>query len=100
MWLSVRTGVKKMVARLLRGPAIVGALSLTLLSWLAVSAFAELSITTRAALHEGFGRIVFDWPALPKYQATRDGLSLRVTFEKPFEASFDDVNRVLGAYLR
>lgn len=99
MWLSVRTGVKKMVARLLRGPAIVGALSLTLLSWLAVSAFAELSITTRAALHEGFGRIVFDWPALPKYQATRDGLSLRVTFEKPFEASFDDVNRVLGAYL-
>ena len=88
-----------MVARWFRAPAIVGALSVTLLSWLTAPAFAELSITTRAALHEGFGRIVFDWPALPKYQATLDGLSLLVTFEKPFEASFDDVNRVLGAYL-
>ncbi len=69
--------------------AIAATLSATLLMALAADAAAQISVTARAALHEGFGRVVFDWPKAPDYQSTRDGRRLRVTFKEPFTSSFD-----------
>ena len=79
--------------------AITAALSATLLLWMTATAFAAQSVTVRAALHEGFGRVVFDWPVTTAYQAKRDGRRLLITFETPFTASFDRVKRVLDGYL-
>ena len=88
-----------MVCRLFGRLAIAAAVSATALAWMTVAAFAQTSVTARAALHEGFGRVVFDWPVATGYQAKRDGRRLMVTFEEPLTVSFDSVNRVLDGYL-
>lgn len=87
-----------MTYKFLTRPAIVAALSIWMAA-IATGAGAATSVTARAALHEGFGRVVFDWPATTAYRVDRDGSRLVITFEESFTVSFDSVKRVLNDYL-
>ena len=66
---------------------------------LAVAARAE-PVTVRAAPHEGFGRIVFNWPTPVPYTAESEGSRVVIRFGRPIETDLGGVVRVLGAYVR
>lgn len=74
------------------------ALALALASGFAAGAAAE-PVPVRAGVHEGYGRLVFNWPTPVPYRASADGLQLVVTFGRPIETEFDVVLRRLGKYL-
>ena len=56
-------------------------------------------IETRAWAHEGFGRLVFDWPWAVAYGAQREGTTLTVMFDRRLYTTFRQVPRYLGAYI-
>ena len=75
--------------------------------WALVAGFIALQTTAawaepvrvRAALHDDFGRIVFNWSSPVSHKsALRDG-RLTVRFGRPIEASFGRVARSLGKYI-
>jgi tetratricopeptide (TPR) repeat protein len=80
-----------------RGTLILATLALVLVGL--VSGMARAEVTARAALHEGFGRIVFDWTETTDYTATVENGKLRVTFTRPMDAGLDGVQRVLETYI-
>lgn len=84
------------MARSARALAVV-ALAVSVLA--GAAARAAETVTTRAAAHDGFARIVFDWPAPATYDARIDGRVLRVTFARPLSVSLDGVRRSLRAYV-
>ena len=84
---------------MVRRPAATAALAALWLAWFAAGALAEATITARAAVHERFGRIVFDWPAPVAYETRVDGRRLDITFDQPMSVSLDDVRRILDAYI-
>lgn len=53
----------------------------------------------RAWSSDGFGRIVFDWPAEVGFQAAVSDGRLRVTFERPVEAALEPAVAAMPAYL-
>ena len=57
------------------------------------------AVTATAAPHDGFGRIVFAWPAPVTYQARIDGRTLRITFARPLAVALAPVRRNLPAYV-
>ncbi len=57
-------------------------------------------VPVRAAPHEGFGRIVFNWQFPVRYTAKQNGNEVTVRFGRPIEAGYGGVVRVLGKYLR
>ncbi|HTZ79134.1 MAG TPA: hypothetical protein VMC10_14555 [Stellaceae bacterium] len=57
------------------------------------------AVKTRAAVHETYARIAFDWPAPVKYDAHVDGTTLTVHFDRPLATKLDQISRYLGAYL-
>ncbi len=62
------------------------------------AAWAE-PVRVRAALHDDFGRVVFNWISPVSHKsALRDG-RLTVRFGRPIEASFGRVARSLGKYI-
>ncbi|MCH7937617.1 MAG: hypothetical protein IH994_11090, partial [Proteobacteria bacterium] len=62
------------------------------------AAWAE-PVRVRAALHDDFGRVVFNWSSPVSHKTTlRDG-RLTVRFGRPMEASFGRVARSLGKYI-
>ncbi|MFQ5784686.1 MAG: hypothetical protein ACE5H8_07660 [Alphaproteobacteria bacterium] len=77
--------------------AVAGALVAIILS---LPVWAAERVGTRAAVHPGFGRIVFDWPMPPGFDAGIENRLLHVTFAKPLNASFAEVRRTLSGYLR
>ncbi|HXY99738.1 MAG TPA: tetratricopeptide repeat protein [Stellaceae bacterium] len=81
----------------LRGACLGFLLALTL----ALPARAADKVGVRAAEHdaEGFGRIVFDWPAPVAFEAKIDGDTLTVHFARALAANFDAVPRHLEAYI-
>jgi len=56
-------------------------------------------IETRAWAHEGYGRLVFDWPWAVAYGAQMEGKTLTVMFDRRLYTTFRQVSRYLGAYL-
>lgn len=66
---------------------------------LAVAARAE-PVTVRAAPHDGFGRIVFNWPSPVPYTAESEGSRVVIRFGRPIETDLGGVVRVLGTYVR
>jgi tetratricopeptide (TPR) repeat protein len=66
---------------------------------LAVAARAE-PVTVRAAPHDGFGRIVFNWPTPVPYTAESEGSRVVIRFGRPIETDLGAVIRVLGTYVR
>lgn len=67
---------------------------------LAGAALAAESVRTRAAAHDGFGRVVFDWPAPVAFDVTSEDGAVRITFGRALRTSFGAVRRNLGAYVR
>lgn len=57
-------------------------------------------VTVRAAPHDGYGRIVFNWPTPVPYTAESEGTRVVVRFGRPLEAELGGVVRVLRDYLR
>ncbi len=56
-------------------------------------------IETRAGAHEGYGRLVFDWPQAVAYGAQMEGTTLTVMFDRRLHTTFQQVPRYLGAYI-
>ncbi len=75
------------------GPAAI------VLALAAGAAHAAESVTTRAALHDGFGRIVFDWGEEVEFEAGIEDDVLRVRFPRAMEADLDLVRRRLAPYV-
>ncbi len=57
-------------------------------------------VPVRAAAHEGFGRVVFNWPFPVRYTAKQSGNRVVVRFGRPIEAGYGGVVRSLAKYLR
>lgn len=66
---------------------------------LAMAARAE-PVTVRAAPHDGFGRIVFNWPTPVPYTTESEGSRVVIRFGRPIETDLGGVVRVLGTYVR
>ena len=56
-------------------------------------------IVTRAGAHEGYGRLVFDWPWAVAYGAQMEGTTLTVMFDRRLHTTFQQVPRYLKAYI-
>lgn len=56
-------------------------------------------VPVRAADHGDFGRIVFDWNAPTGHSVKVEGRELTVSFDKPMEGSFEQVERRLKDYV-
>jgi len=57
-------------------------------------------VKVRAAAHDGYGRIVFNWPAPVIYSAVSEGGLLVVTFDRSIESSYANAVRALRPYIR
>jgi tetratricopeptide (TPR) repeat protein len=56
-------------------------------------------VTVRAALHDGFARIAFDWPAPVAFDAQPGDLALTLHFKRPIEAPVERLQRELRGYI-
>ncbi len=56
-------------------------------------------VSMKAAAHEDFGRIVFNWPSPVRHSADVAGKRLIVRFGRPIETTYGGVVRVLRKYL-
>ncbi len=56
-------------------------------------------VVIRAAAHDGFGRLVFEWPAPIAFDSQRQGERLRLRFARAFAADLGTVVDTLGDYL-
>jgi hypothetical protein len=56
-------------------------------------------VKVRAAAHQGFGRLVFEWPAPIAVDSRRRGERLTLRFARPFAADLGPVLDALGDYL-
>lgn len=61
-------------------------------------AHATDAVKTRAALHDNFARIAFDWSAPVAFQAKLDGATLAIHFDRPFTTSLDAITHGLDRY--
>ena len=52
-------------------------------------------VSMKAAAHEDFGRIVFNWPSPVRHSADVAGKRLIVRFGRPIETTYGGVVRVL-----
>jgi len=57
-------------------------------------------VTVRAAPHDGYGRVVFNWPTPVPYTTESDGTRVVVRFGRPIEAELGGIVRVLRDYVR
>jgi tetratricopeptide (TPR) repeat protein len=55
-------------------------------------------VVTRLAPHDGYGRIVFNWPAAVPFSAEADGGRLTVTFQRPIETDLSGAPGPLSRY--
>ena len=74
-----------------REPARGGlAVGVALGAWLAfaapVPAHAQAAVTVRSGEHDGYGRLVFDWPKPVRFEARVDGSQLIIKFDAPLTA--------------
>ncbi len=56
-------------------------------------------VTTRAGAHNGYGRIVFDWPQTVGYTAGIHARRLTVEFDRQMTTDFAQIRQHLGAYV-
>jgi len=79
--------------------ALAAALTLLALFAGVTAGYAQQQVRTRAGAHEGFGRIVFDWPqAKVEKVEVADG-KLHLQFAEPFVSDYDAVLRHLFRYI-
>ena len=58
------------------------------------------AVKVRAAAHDGYGRIVFNWPTPVIFSTISEGGLLVVNFGRPIETSYTEVLRSLKSYVR
>ncbi|HUA53049.1 MAG TPA: hypothetical protein VMB81_12845, partial [Candidatus Sulfotelmatobacter sp.] len=56
------------------------------LAWPVAAARAEAAVTVRSGEHDGYGRLVFDWPKPVRFDASVDGNHLIIRFNAPLTA--------------
>ncbi|WP_142848954.1 tetratricopeptide repeat protein [Telmatospirillum sp. J64-1] len=67
---------------------------------LPVAAWAQSSPSPRAAIHDGFGRMVFDWPTGGTHDVEIVDGQLVLRFDRPAEGDFRSLLRPLAGYVR
>ena len=77
---------------------VFNALAICVTALAATNAVAD-EVRTRAWAHEGFGRIVFDWPRDVTYESRINGQTLTIVFEREITTTFQQVQRHLAAYI-
>src|SRR5258706_5721331 len=68
-----------------RAAGLVALLALALIAS-APASQAQSSVTIRAGVHDGYGRLVFDWPKPVRFEASLTGDQLVVRFAEPLSA--------------
>ncbi len=86
--------VGRIVVALVFNPLMIAGI----FAFAAASARAD-EVSVRAAPHDGYGRIVFNWPAPVGHTARIAAGRLTVRFARPITTSFDIVSGVLGEYV-
>jgi len=81
----------------LSGFAIVPSLGLGLLA-AAIPAAAE-PVRVRAAPHDGYGRMVFNWSSPVRFETETANGQLVVRFARPIEADYSAAVRLLSRYV-
>src|SRR5690606_13861914 len=76
-------------------PALLALLTLCL----APTARGEQAVAVRAGLHDGFGRLVLEWPAPVEVTGRQEGSRYRLRFARPFAADLNAALRHLNEYL-
>lgn len=66
---------------------------------LMISAQASASTLLRAASHDGFGRLAFEWPTPVQYDMSQDGRRVIIRFSQPVETSLAPLHARLGQYV-
>jgi hypothetical protein len=64
----------------------------------AAPAVAPAKVTLRVWPHQGYGRIVFDWPRAAKHKINLTNRALKVSFDAPFDAPLAEVPSKLKDY--
>lgn len=70
-----------------------------ILAVLMTSSVQAESVGVRAWPHDGYGRLVFDWPQAVDFQLAQDGPAVTLTFSRNIEPDLSQVYTVLGDYL-
>lgn len=65
----------------------------------AASSAAPILVPVRGGLHEGYGRLVFDWPGSVDYTAAIEGGSLIIRFDRPLRADLSGALANLRTFL-
>src|SRR5579862_268827 len=86
------------IEEMMKRPLAVLALAL-LVAGAAGGARAADAVKTRAAEHEHYGRMAFDWPAPVGFDAKVDGTTLTIHFERGLETSLGPIEKYLGDYV-
>lgn len=60
---------------------------------------AAAEVPVRGGLHEGYGRLVFDWPGNVEYTAAVEGGSLIIRFDRPLRTDISGALANLGGFL-
>lgn len=63
------------------------------------TAHAADAVKTRAAIHDHFGRMAFDWPAPVAFDASVDGLTATIHFARPLSTDLRPLLHALGSYV-
>ncbi len=85
--------------RAVRRAALAGAILAFVASLGSAAVAAPESVKVRAAAHQGFGRLVFEWPAPIAVDSRRSGERLTLRFARPLVADLGAVQDALGDYL-
>ena len=56
-------------------------------------------VSVRAWPHEGYGRVVFDWPQIVDFQLAQQGNQITVSFSEPIEPDLSSLYAVMGDYV-
>ncbi|WP_157089306.1 tetratricopeptide repeat protein [Oceanibaculum pacificum] len=88
---------------MMRAPLALLLLALALLAGTVQTAVAQQAqpadISVRGGLHEGYARLVFDWPGSMEVQSRVEGNTLIVTFDRPIRANLDSAVADLRSFL-
>jgi hypothetical protein len=76
-----------------------GFLALAVMLGLAGPVRAVDKVAVRAAEHDGYARVVFDWPAPVAFTTAARGRNIRLRFDRPLLADAAAISRKLGRYV-
>src|SRR5436853_627806 len=80
-----------------RGSALAAAAIAGLV--LAAPAGAQEQVAVAAGVHDGYGRIAFEWPESVAFEARLDGRTVTTHFARPLTADLKQIPRRLAPYV-